>query len=287
MVESTPADLDATGSDGIGLRGRLWSPAGPPAGLLAIVHGLKDHGGRYGELAQSFTAAGFAVAAFDLRGHGRSGGERAWVRRFDEYGRDLDLEVQALRSRFPDPPLVLFGHSLGGAIAARYALDHPERLRALVLSAPALRPPAGTKGATIAVVRLVSALAPHTRIFKPDVGGFSRDRAVVEGMARDPLIDQRPVPARTAAELLGAMDGIRADAPRLGVPVLALHGTADRVADPAGSVEFVERATGTVHRVVRVPGAYHDLFHEPEAPELCRTVVEFARSAGEATGSPS
>jgi acylglycerol lipase len=270
------SDLECAGSDGIGLKGRLWSPLGAPKGIIQVVHGLKDHGGRYSGLAASLADAGFATAAFDLRGHGRSGGDRAWVRRFDEYSVDLDLEVQALRARLPEPPLVLFGHSMGGAIAARYALDHPERLTGLVLSAPALRPPAGTRAGTTGVVRLVSVVAPHARIFRPDVDGFSRDRSVVEAMAKDPLIDQRPVPARTAAELLRMMDSIRRDAPKLALPVLVLCGTADRVTDPAGSGEFVSRVSSANRRLVRLLGAYHDLLHEPEAPELRRTIVEFA-----------
>jgi acylglycerol lipase len=270
------SDIDCTGSDGIGLKGRLWTPLGTPKGIVQVVHGLKDHGGRYSGLAASLADAGFTTAAFDLRGHARSGGDRAWVRRFDDYSADLDLEMQALRARLPEPPLVLFGHSLGGAIAARYALDHPERLTGLVLSAPALRPPAGTRAGTTGVVRLVSELAPHARIFRPDVADFSRDRSVVEAMANDPLIDQRPVPARTAAELLRTMDSIRRDAPKLALPVLVLCGTADRVTDPLGSGEFVSRVSSTNRRLIQVPGAYHDLLHEPEAPELRRTIVEFA-----------
>ncbi|MCI4327144.1 MAG: lysophospholipase [Thermoplasmata archaeon] len=285
MRRPDPADLDCTGHDGIGPRGRLWIPSGEPTAVALLVHGLKDHSGRYAGLAAALTDSGVAVIAFDLRGHGRSGGDRAWVRNFREYGSDLDVELQTVRSRYPDPPLVLFGHSLGGAIAARYALDHPERVSSLVLSAPALRPPPGTNAAASGVVRLLGVIAPHTRVFKPDLNGFSRDRSVVEAILRDPLVDSRPVPARTAAELLRTMASIRTDAPKLAVRLLALHGTADRITDLRGTSEFVDRVSSSDRRLVRVPGAYHDLFHEPESSDLRRELVEFV-AARPSTGPP-
>jgi acylglycerol lipase len=272
---ATPADLESTGADGLGLKGRLWAPEGTPSAIVHAVHGLKDHSGRYSELGESLTVAGVGLAAFDLRGHGRSGGDRAWVRRFPEYSADLDRELTVVQSRYPGVPVVLYGHSLGGAVAARYALDHPDRFRGLVLTAPALRPPAGTKAGTAGIVRLLSAIAPHVRVFRPDVAGFSRDRAVVDAMATDPLIDQRPIPARTASELLRSMRPILADAPRLAAPLLVLHGTADRVTDPSGSAEFVSRVASPTRQLVSVPGGYHDLLHDSAGSDLRRTIVEF------------
>jgi acylglycerol lipase len=286
MSSPNPTDIECTGRDGIGLRGRIWSPSGVPSTVAVLVHGLKDHSGRYAEVAASLTNAGAVVVAFDLRGHGRSGGDRAWVRSFGDYGSDLDAEIQAVRTRYSDPPLLLFGHSMGGAIAARYTLDHPERVGSLVLSAPALRPPPGTSAAAGGVVRLLSGLAPHTRIFKPDISGFSRDPTVVDGIQRDPLVDPRPVPARTAAELLRTMGTLRADARKLAVRLLAFHGTADRVTDIRGTTEFVDHVASADRRLVRVPGAYHDLFHEPEAADLRRELVQFADAGPSQPPSP-
>ena len=275
MAGAGTVDLEARGADGTILRGRLWTPNEKPRRVLVAVHGLKDHGGRYEGLAVALGQRGIATAAFDLRGHGRSEGERAFVRRFAEYGSDLDNEWQTVAARFPGTPISLFGHSLGGAVAARFALDHPDLPSSLVLCAPAIRVPPTTSRAAVAGVRFFSAIAPHAHVFKPEIAGFSRDSAVLAAMAADPLIDQRPIPVRTAAELIRAMGTIHAHASRWTSPLLILHGTADRVTDPRGSAEFLAEVRSTSRRLIPVPGAFHDLFHEPEAVELRAATADF------------
>ncbi len=242
MSSTLGTDLETHGGDGTRLVGRRWVAPSPAKGLLVLGHGLKDHGGRYEAVAAALNAVGVTVVAFDLRGHGRSAGDRAWVARFGEYDSDLAAAVRSARDSCPQVPLVLFGHSMGGAIAARYALDHPDDLQGLVLSAPALRPPTGAPPGAAGLVRFLSVVAPHARVFRPDIPGFSRVPLVLAAMAADPLIDPRPIPARTAAELLRTMVTVRDDAARLRRPLLVLAGTADRVTDPAGGKEFVERS---------------------------------------------
>jgi acylglycerol lipase len=211
---------------------------------------------------------GTAVVAFDLRGHGRSDGERAFVRRFTDYGSDLDAERRVVETRFPSVPLGLFGHSMGGAIAARHALDRPAGLSALLLSAPALRPPATTTGGQVFGVRLLSWTAPHARVFRLAPGDFVRDPASVAAMEHDPLIDPRPIPARTAAELLRSMATTTRNAPQLRVPTVLFHGTQDRITNPEGSADFARAAPARMAELRTVPGAFHDLWHEPEAVQL-------------------
>jgi acylglycerol lipase len=275
VEETLETDLEAKAADGTRLVGRLWRRASAPSSLLVLVHGLKDHGGRYGAVAEALNARGTAVAAFDLRGHARSGGERAWVRRFTEYASDLDAELSVVRERFGPVRTTLFGHSMGGAIAARYALDHPDRLDALVLSAPALRPPTNAPPGAAGIVRFLSAVAPHVRVFRPDIPGFSRLPDVVAAIEHDPLVDQRPVPARTAAELLRTMRELHRDAPSLRLPILAFYGTADRVTDPSGTIEFVGRTMSTDRHLRAVSDAYHDLWHEPESAILREELAEW------------
>jgi acylglycerol lipase len=286
MGASEGEDLASTGGDGTSLVGRLWPVGAPCRHLLLLVHGLKDHSGRYAEVAAALNARGIAVAAFDLRGHGRSGGERAWVRRFEEYAADLDAELRLLDERVGRVPITLFGHSLGGAVASRYAIDHPQRFRGLVLSSPALRPPSNAPAGAAGAVRFLSAVAPHARIFRPDVPGFSRLPAVVESILGDPLVDQKPVPARTAAELLKTMSSVRRDAPGVRLPILVFHGTADRVTALEGSQEFVDRSASSDKRLLRVPDAFHDLWHEPEAPDLRRELADWISARADLSGAP-
>ncbi|MCY1009336.1 alpha/beta fold hydrolase [Nannocystis pusilla] len=135
-VEHREARLRAHGD--IDLYVQSWRPAGSARGAVLLAHGLKDHSARYAELAQHLAAQGLAVHAFDLRGHGRSAGERARAA-LGEYVADLTVVATQVRAAEPGLPLFVFGHSMGGAIATTYALEHPGELQGLVLSAAALR----------------------------------------------------------------------------------------------------------------------------------------------------
>ena len=111
--------------DGTRLYWQSWRPDGTPTALLFVIHGLKDHSERYAAMAAELNARGIAVAAFDLRGHGRSEGRRAWVRRFEEYLDDAELVLRTVRHEYPSTPLFLFGHSMGGAIVTRMVIERP------------------------------------------------------------------------------------------------------------------------------------------------------------------
>ncbi|MGC2289132.1 MAG: lysophospholipase [Thermoplasmata archaeon] len=251
-------------ADGIGLYWQSWRPDGPPKALLLIVHGLKDHSARYSAAAADLSARGFAVAAFDLRGHGRSEGRRAWVRRFDEYLDDLAQVLQVARQEYPSGPVFLLGHSMGGAIITRFVIERRPSVAGFVLSAPALLPAANVSKVAIGFTKFLSAIAPGAAVFRTSNADFSRDPAVVTAMDHDPLIYQKPAPARTAAELLHAMDRVRVGRPTLTTPFLVLHGTADRLTNPAGSQALLDGAASADKTLRLYPGLYHDLLHEPE-----------------------
>lgn len=251
-------------SDGTKLYWQVWRPPGPPRAVLLLVHGLKDHSQRYAATAADLTVRGITVVAFDLRGHGQSEGRRAWVRRFDEYLDDLSRVLQKVQQEYPSTPLFLFGHSMGGTIVSRYVSERRPSINGFVVSAPALQPGASVSKVAIGFTKFLSAIAPGVAVFRTANADFSRDPAVVAAMDQDPLIFQKPAPARTAAELLHAMDVVRSNRARIVTPVLALHGTADRLTNPAGTQALVDGAASTDKTLRLYPGLYHDLFHEPE-----------------------
>ncbi|HEY3819728.1 MAG TPA: alpha/beta hydrolase [Polyangiaceae bacterium] len=257
------------------LYAQWWRPCAPPRAVVAIVHGLKDHSARYGAFAERLVGRGFAVHAFDLRGHARSEGPRAWVDSFDDYVEDLEAFVRCVRGREGAAPLFVFGHGMGGAIATLWQLQRRRLIAGLVLSGPTLQP--GPAPAEARATRWLSALAPHARILQLDVRRASRDRSTVEDALRDTLVHQPPAPARTAKELLDAMERIDERAPELGAPLLVLHGSADVVSDPDGSRRLVDRA-GTLDKQLYVyDGLAHDLVHEPERARVVRDVSEWLK----------
>lgn len=252
------------GHGGVELYAQSWRPAGPARGVVLIVHGLKDHSARYAAFAQHLATQGFAVHAFDLRGHGRSGGARAQVSALADYVADLEIVAARVKTAEAGLPLVLMGHSMGGAIATTYALEHPGELQGLVLSGAALRLGPEVSPSLVKITRKLGRKHPDWRVLKLKPKWFSRDPAVVADVSgADPLVDTRKIPASTAAALIDGIERIQADMEKLAVPVLILHGGADRITPPEGSRDLFRRAGVADKQLEIYPDDYHDLLHEP------------------------
>ena len=109
---------------------RQWLPEGDTRAVVQLVHGLAEHSGRYGELAAQMNSAGYAVCALDLPGHGKSAGEPGYIASFDHYV-DAVLALRArLGQQYPQLPVFLLGHSMGGLVSALAVW--PERVSANV-----------------------------------------------------------------------------------------------------------------------------------------------------------
>jgi alpha-beta hydrolase superfamily lysophospholipase len=267
--------------DGTPLYEQSWRPSGPARAAVVVVHGLKDHGDRYAELAASLTSRGFSVHAADLRGHGRSGGERVWVDHFDDYVDDLALYVDLLKSREAPKKIIVFGHSMGGAIVALYYLEKKPDLAGLILSGAALK--ASVSGFKIFGTNVIAGIAPHAAVFQLDLHDFSRDPSVVEASEHDPLVYQPPATAHLAHELLGAMKPIEDGLDRFDVPMLLLHGSKDVVTDPEGTRALFEHAKGKA--TLRIyDGFYHDLLHEPGRAAVIADIDAFVERVAPAGG---
>ena len=249
---------------GVHLFEQSWHPAGAPRGVLMIVHGLKDYSGHYAAAATELAEHGYAVYAFDLRGHGLSEGHRVWIDSFDDYLDDLDVFAKRVAARESGKPIFLFGHSMGGAIVTLYTLKVRPPLDGLILSGPALKRGSDISGFLAGVTRFLGTVAPKLAVLDLENRWFSRDPKVVADMNTDPLVYNKPGPARTAAQLLGAMSCIQDREATLDVPVLVMHGTADRLTNPDGSKELAARARTADKTLKLYEGYYHDLLHEPD-----------------------
>ena len=240
---------------------RSWTPAVPARAVVAIVHGVKSHGGYYGWAAERLVAAGFAVYALDLRGRGRSDGERLYIDDLGEYLGDVQTLVGLAKSREPGLPVFLLGHSAGGVISCVYALDHQAELAGLICESFAFRVYA--PGFVLALVRWLGRVAPRLPVLRLKTADFSRDPGAVRAMVDDPLgVHREAQPARTVAELLRGTDRLEREFPLLGLPVLILHGTADRVTNPAGSRELYAAAGAADKTLKLYDGHAHDLLND-------------------------
>jgi alpha-beta hydrolase superfamily lysophospholipase len=254
--------------DGLSLYEQSWLPVGEPRATVVVVHGVTEHSGRYARLANDLNDRGYAVHAMDLRGHGRSAGERILVRRFDEHLDDVELFLERAATRQPDKPLFLFGHSMGGAIAGLFAATRQPHVRGVILSAPAVVVGGGVFPLLRQIAGLVSAVWPTLRLVHMGCGFISRDPAAVESFRNDPLVFHGGFPVRTGAEILRAATRLQTEAKHLTLPLLVLHGTGDKVTDVRGSRLLVARA-GSPDKTLRLyPGLYHELLSEPERAQV-------------------
>jgi alpha-beta hydrolase superfamily lysophospholipase len=247
------------------LYAQAWLPYADPGTVIVVSHGLAEHGGRYAEFAGRMVARGYGVYAIDHRGHGRSSGRRANIERFAYVVSDLGTFVGRVQRQHPDATVFLLGHSMGGAIALASALRNPGSLKGLVLSAPALAAGEAVAAPKALVVRLLSRVAPNTGALTLPASAISRDAAVVRAYESDPLVFRGAIPARTLVELLDAMAGFPEAAPKLRLPVLVQHGTADRLVPLAATRPVYERLGNAKLRTVRLyEGLFHEAYNEPE-----------------------
>jgi acylglycerol lipase len=290
---ATPDPLHETGfftaSGGITLFEQSWHPEGPPRAVVVIHHGLKSHSDHYDEVAHRLTALGYAVYGYDMRGHGRSEGRRAALDDFEDLVEDLSIFLARVRARQPHEPIFLMGHSVGGAVVTLFTLERRPAIAGLVVLAPAIR--VDSPPMLAAAAPLTATLMPNFPAVDVPDEAFSRDPATLAAMARDPLVYHPAGPARTAGGLLAALERVWRRAGELDVPLLALHGTADRATDPRGSAELVQRARSRDKTLFLYRGLYHDLFHEPEREQVMSDVFDWlnrrAPARAQAPDSPA
>lgn len=239
---------------------RSWHPADRPRAVVVIAHGFNSHSGQYAWVAEQFVARGFAVYAMDHRGRGQPGGERFHVAHFSDYVDDLATFIQFVKSRESGLPVFLLGHSAGGVISALYALDHQSELAGLISESFAFELPA--PGFALATLKGLSRLAPHLHVLKLKNADFSRDPSIVAAMDRDPLITGESETAQATAELIRADTHLRTEFPHITLPLLILHGTADKAAKASGS-QFFYATAGAKDRTLKLyDGAFHDLLSD-------------------------
>lgn len=278
-----------SGVRGVPIAHREWLPAGDALGTVVIAHGVNEHGGRYEHVAERLCAAGWMVAAADHRGHGRSGGRRAAVERFDHYVSDLDTYIAWVLIDAPRP-LFLLGHSLGGLIAVAYALRHADRLAGLILTSPAVVLPSSVSPLQVRMGRLLSRYAANLPVIPLQRDKVSRDPDVVHAYLTDPLVHTGNIRARTGAEILDATLDVQSRAGEITLPLLAMQGTVDMLVDPSAARWMTEHV-GSADTTLKIyEGLYHEVLNEPEREQVIDDVIAWLdahRGASTPSSQPS
>jgi len=255
------------------LYARVARPSAMVRAWVILVHGLGEHTGRYGHVAGALVARGFAVIGWDLRGHGRSSGERGDVSAGEVLVDDLALVCRHFHQE--GCPSFLFAHSLGGQIALRLLERDADICRGAVVASPWLRLAFNPPWWKVILARLAMRIRPgfiQARGIRSD--RLSRDAAHLASFPDLDLVHQR-ISARMYFWLRAGGERIFAGAAAIHTPLLLLHGDDDPVTSHHATCDFFERV-GSADKTLRIyPGARHETHNELDRALVLREVGDW------------
>lgn len=260
-----------TSSDTLRIHLRSWKPDGSPRAVVVICHGFNSHGGQYAWTASNLVSKGFAVYAPDLRGRGLSEGERFFVSDVGDYVADLSGAIAIARKNHPGLPVYLLGHSAGGVVACSYALDHQADIDGLICESFAFQVPA--PGFALAAIKGLSHIAPRLGVLTLHMKDFTRDPEALRQLEEDALTRNEVQPAMTVAALVRADERLHDSFGQITLPLLILHGTADKATVYGGSEYFQAKAGSRDKTLKLYQGHFHDLLSDLGKEDVLTDIV--------------
>ncbi len=268
-------NFNFTSKDGLTLFGRVWQAQGNPKGVVNLVHGLGEHSGRYAHVAEAMTKAGYHFIGFDLRGHGLSEGKRGHAPDYDHILDDVSLFLEKSNQFFdPELPDFLYGHSLGGSIILNYVLRRPNDLSGVIATDPALRLAFEPPKTKLFLGKVMASLLPAFSMKNGlETEALSRDTAIVKAYLDDALVHDF-ISAKLAMELLDNGQYALDHASDWDIPLLLMHGTADRISAHQASQLFKEKADGKV--TLRLwEDSYHEIHNDIDKALVIAVMIEW------------
>jgi alpha-beta hydrolase superfamily lysophospholipase len=262
--------------DGLDFFFQGWQPDTQPKAVVCLVHGLGEHSGRYAHVAAALNDAGYALLGFDLRGHGKSGGPRGHTQTYDVLMEDIDRLLDDAAQRYPGILRFLYGHSLGGGLVLNYALRRAPQIAGVISTSPWVRlsfAPSTVLLTTMRIMdRVMPAFAQNNGLSTKDL---SHDPEVVRAYESDPLVHDR-ISARVGLSMLNAGESALAHAAEwpATLPLLLVHGTADRITSATATQEFAAKVPGDC-TLKLWEGFYHETHNEPEKAEVLAFMIDW------------
>ncbi|HEV7347009.1 alpha/beta hydrolase [Telluribacter sp.] len=261
--------------DGLTILGQGWEPdAQPPKAIVCLVHGLGEHSARYAHVAEAFVREGYALFAADTRGHGRSEGPRGHIPSIEAVMQDIDGLLEQARTSYPELPLFLYGHSLGGILVLHYGLKRKPAVQGAIVTSPALHTALEQQPAKVMAAKVLGTFLPGVSLPSGlDPTQISRDASVVQAYTSDPLVHDK-VTLGFGKIMIGVNQWTLEHAREFPLPLLLLHGQSDAIAFATSSTEFAA-SMGDKCSLSVYEGAFHELHNEPEKKEVFRTMTDW------------
>jgi len=250
--------------DGLTLRGKSWKPDGAPKAVVVLTHGQGEYVGRYEHVGAWFTQNGYAFYAYDLRGHGKSGGPRGHIPSYEAFLNDLEAVLKWAQAENAGRKIFLMGHSMGGQITLNYVLRRKPAIAGVMVTGPWLKLAFDPPAWKVQLGRVLNNLWPTLALPSGlTMEMLSRDLAFLNSMPEVELYTNL-VSARMGTACMEAAADALAHAAQFTTPVLFMHGSADQATNPAGTREFYERAASADKTFKSYEGFYHEIHNEPD-----------------------
>jgi acylglycerol lipase len=260
--------------DQLNMYARCWQPERDVNGAICLVHGLGEHSGRYTHLGEFFSSHGYVLLAADLRGHGKSEGQRGHTPSMDVLRDDIAKQLEETRTCAPDIPIFLYGHSLGGTLVLSYCIRRHPHINGVIATGPLLRMGFTPPGWKLAVGRIMRSLWPTMAMSNEiDRDGLSRDPQVVYAYNTDPLVHDR-VSARLGIDMIEEGMWLLENASTSEIPTLLMHGSADKLCSPQASREYAKKA-GSVCTLKIWDNFFHEVHNEPEKNQVLQYTLQW------------
>lgn len=258
--------------DNFTLYTRNFSVSQPKANLL-LVHGMGEHCERYTHVAAALNAIDVNVYCFDLRGHGKSSGEKVFINDIAEYREDVETVYRTIPKNLP---LFVLGHSMGGLITLDFLL-HKKRtdVHGVILSGAALAVGKDITPLTISILKFVGKIFPKLKTQKLDPRSISRDSRTVENYAKDPLIYHEGTKAGMGLTLINAIKDIHERFAEFDYTTLIMHGGDDKIVNPQGSKDLFAQCKSQDKTLQIWEGAYHEIFNEINQDEVIKLMLKW------------
>ena len=270
------SEIEWLASDGMPMHAVRWQPNSEPTMVVCLIHGLGEHTGRYANMAKYYTSRGIEVLAFDLRGHGKSGGQRGHSDDFQQMMRDIDQFLYKASGIDVGKPLFIYGHSLGGTLTIKYALSHRGQFKGVILSSPLFKPTFEPPKWKVLLGRFVQSFWPTLSLssgIEPRV--LTRDKMQLESRMADPLMHGK-ISAKFGTQMLNEGERLLEEASLVDFPLLVMHGDADELTRHQASILFARR-TGPQCTLKIWQGFYHELHHEPEKEDVFDYCIDWMK----------
>jgi len=266
--------------DGAKLFYRSWIRPDDTGKAVILLHRGHEHSGRVERLFKELRLDGFSGFAYDMRGHGRSEGERGYADNYDVWTKDLNAYINHIRDTHGILPekMAIVASSVGAVNAVTWVHDYGVSVRCLVLAAPAFRIRLYVPLA-IPLLRLLWKIMPRAFITS-----YVRSRMLTHDEDEAKAYDADPLITRRIAVsvLIGLHDTARrilADAGAITTPTLVMTAGSDYVVENRAQFQFVESISSVVKEHVVYPNSFHGMFHEVNRQEIVARTRAFIFAA--------